>query len=394
MSEDSPFYKILKKKFPDLLELIKKRNYIILEPKKAVHDIMLNKNFYSNHICYKNPFNESLYINLNGKVLKYEHPKLKTYLGWSKEMILNIIESTKKDDIQIHQIDNICDESSYEITKAKTTVTDKNQLQKKNNLNEYIKYNEVLLKTNQNYKDIFGKITRFINEMKNNYMFMKGFEDSYIQIFNEKKKKLIKEFLEVLRGPNDNYRTSYNIISELLDSLIFSDLYKFIFKDCLVNFYGEEEKKIKQFLEKNPSKYDWDDLETNEIYHKCKFQSAIQYLKNISSKKTIFEKMAVINEVNNLITAETKNIYESQGKKNFILNGKDLVDFWIYIIAHCDTENILAEAQFLNLFGIIWYQNTYYLANNFFDAAKRIKDEILKNDNILSQYIEPNQITL
>ena len=81
-------------------------------------------------------------------------------------------------------------------------------------------------------------------------------------------------------------------------------------------------------------------------------------------------------------------------KKNFILDGNDLLQFWVYVIAHCDTENILAEAQFVSLFGATGYNSTDYIAINFASAAKGIKDEILKNDNILSQYVEPNKIIL
>ena len=104
--------------------------------------------------------------------------------------------------------------------------------------------------------------------------------------------------------------------------------------------------------------------------------------------------MEVLNDVNNLIIDEAKNIYESQKKKNFILDGNDILQFWIYVIAHCDTPNILAEAQFVSLFGATGYNSQDYIAINFASAAKGIKDEILKNDNILSQYVEPNIINL
>jgi hypothetical protein len=106
------------------------------------------------------------------------------------------------------------------------------------------------------------------------------------------------------------------------------------------------------------------------------------------------KKKEVLNDVNNLIIEEAKNIYESQQKKNFILDGNDLLQFWIYVIAHCNTPNILAEAQFMSLFGNIGYGSQDYIAINFASAARGIKDEILKNDNILSQYVEPNKINL
>ena len=394
MTEDATFFGKLKKVFPDLLDLIKKNNYVILEPKRRlILEAVLTKNFYYNHIFYKSPYDESLYINLNGRVLKYEHPKFKSYLGWSKEMILTIKESTKmfEENIQCFQLDNVCDDINY--TESKST-TNKNQLQKKSNMAEYVKYNQTLLKSNENYAKNYDRFKKFIKEMKNNYMFMKGYEDKYSAIFNERKYKLIKKYTELLKSTNDEYNVSYNITSELMDSIIFNEMYQFLFVDCLVKFYSEEEKKIRKELKDSPSRYDWDSMKVSEVYYKCKFQTAIQYLKNISSKKTIFEKMEVLNDVNNLIIDEAKNIYESQKKKNFILDGNDILQFWIYVIAHCDTPNILAEAQFVSLFGATGYNSQDYIAINFASAAKGIKDEILKNDNILSQYVEPNIINL
>ena len=394
MTEETTYFGKLKKNFPELLELIQQKGYVILEPKKKlIYEAMLTKNFYKNHIFYKSPYDESLYINLNGKVLKYEHPKFTSYLGWKKEMTLTIKDSTKMfNDIQCFQLDNVCDDINY--TESKSS-SNKNQLQKKKTREEYVKYNDQLLKENQNYQNNFNtRFKKFIKEMKNNYIFMKGYEENYSKIFNERKYKLIKRFTELLRNQKDEYNTSYNITSELVDSLVSNNLYKYLFNDCLVNFDSEEEKKIRKALEDSASKYDWDGLKVNEIFHKCKFNLAIETLKKISSKKTIFEKKEVLNDVNNLIIEEAKNIYESQQKKNFILDGNDLLQFWIYVIAHCNTPNILAEAQFMSLFGNIGYGSQDYIAINFASAARGIKDEILKNDNILSQYVEPNKINL
>ena len=392
MSEDSLFFGKLKKD-KQLLELIQNNQYIILEPKKSLLiENMLTRSFYFNHIFYKSAYDENLYINLNGKVLKYEHPKFKSYLGWKKEMILTIKESNKMlNDIQCFQLDNVCDDINY--TESKIT-TNKTILQKKNNMKEYIEYSKTLVNNNDSYTKALERLKKFTKEMKNNYMFMKGYEENYSKIFKDRKFKIIRRFLEALKSQKDEYNTSYNITSELVDSLIFKDMYKFLFEDCLVKFYSEEEKKIKKFLKDSPSKYDWDGMGINEVFYKCKFQTAIQYLKNISSKKTIFEKMAVLIDVNSLIIDEAKNIYESQKKKNFILDGNDLLQFWVYVIAHSDTENILAEAQFVSLFGTTGYNPEDYIAVNFASAAKGIKDEILKNDNILSQYVEPNKINL
>ena len=387
------FLSKLKNNFSDILELIQKNNYIILEPKKRIiSDIMLTKYFYYNHIFYKSPYDESLYINLNGKVLKYEHPKFKTFLGWNKDMILTIKDSTKLfNDIQCFQLDNVCDDILYSETKS---TSNKNQLEKKKTREEYVKYNKELLKENESYNKSFDRFKKFIREMKINYVFMKGFEENYSKTFNNRKMKLTKRFTEILRNPKDEYNTCYNITSELVDSLVFDSLYKYLFEECLVKFYSEEEGKIRKVFKDFPSKYDWDAMNINEVFYKCKFEPAIHYLNNITSKKTIFEKKEVLKEVNNLITEEAKNIYESQQKKNFNLDGNDLLNFWIYVIAHCNTPNILAEAKFMSLFGSFGYSSDDYIAINFASAANGIQDEILKNDKITSQHIEPKKINI
>lgn len=85
MAEDKTFFGRLKSNFTDLVDLIQKNDYVILEPKrKLIDNSNLTRYFYCNHIYYKSPYDDSLYINLNGKVLKYEHPKFRTYLGWKK----------------------------------------------------------------------------------------------------------------------------------------------------------------------------------------------------------------------------------------------------------------------------------------------------------------------
>ena len=393
-SEDTTFFGKLHKSFPDLEKLIQERKYIILEPKKKlIVASALTKNFYYNHIFYISPYDPSLYINLNGKVLKYEHPKFTSYLGWKKEMILTIKDSysSMSSDITCYQLDNVCDEINY--TETKSIIKD-NQLQKKQNMDEYLKYNIELLK-NETYGKAYDRLRKFTKEMKTNYMFMKGYEDNYSRIFNKRCNKIISKFTEVLRSPKDEYNTSFAIASQLVDSLIFNDLYKYLFNQCLVNFNKEDEAKIKNFLKDNPPKDEWDGLKVDEIYNKCRFLSAIQFLDNISNYKTVFEKMEVLTNVNTLISEEAKNIYESHEKGNFIPQGDLLLSFWIYVVAHCKTKNIIAESQFINLFGLNGYNASNYVATTFVTAVDSIKLELLQSEKlILSQYVEPNKISL
>lgn len=394
MSEDTTFFGKLHKTFPELERLIQERKYIILEPKKKlIVPTALTKNFYYNHIFYKSSYDPSLFINLNGKVLKYEHPKFTSYLGWKKEMILTIKDSfnSMSSDITCYQLDNVCDEINY--TETKSIIKD-NQLQKKQNMKEYIDYNNELIK-NESYNKAFLRLKKFTKEMKTNYMFMKGYEESYSSIFNRRSNKLITKFTEVLRNPKDEYNVIFSIASELVDSLIFNDLYQYLFNQCLVKFNEEDEMKIKNILKDSPPKYEWEGLNVEEIYHQCKFLGAIQFLDNISNYKTIFEKMEVLTNVNTLITEEAKNIYESNTKGNFIPQGDLLLAFWTYVVAHCKTQNIIAESQFINFFGLNGYNASNYVATTFITAVDTIKLELLKNEKIiLSQYVEPNKIVL
>ena len=105
--------------------------------------------------------------------------------------------------------------------------------------------------------------------------------------------------------------------------------------------------------------------------------------------------MEVLNNVNTLMTEEAKNIYESNKKGNFSPQGDLLLMFWNYIVAHCQTKNILAEAQFINLFGLTGYNASNYVATTFVTAVTSIKMELIGNDKfILNQYVEPNKISL
>jgi hypothetical protein len=330
---------------------------------------------------------------LNGKVLKYENPKFVTYLGWKKDMVLTIKDSTKVfNGNQCFQLDNVCDEFNYTETK---TLSNKSQLVRKKTFEEYRDYNnKVLLKNNPAYAETFeSRFKKFTKEMKSNYMFMKGYEESFSKIFNSRKEKIVQKFTELLGSGNDDYAANSIIVSELVDTVTFNELYKYLFKECLVKFYAEEEKKIKKFLKENPSKYDWDGMKVDEVFYKCRFEKAIQILDEISLKKTVFEKKQILSEVNKLITEEAKTVFESQKKKKFDMDGNDLLNFWIYVIAHCNTKNILAEAKFVSLFGS-GKNLDEYIVINFASAAQGIKDEILKNENTLSQYIEPNKINL
>ena len=89
----------LKEKFPPIYELLlknqKEKNLIFFAPNKQLYskNYLDDKSFYYNHIFQKSRFDPSLYTNFYGKVLKCVGGKtFKTYLGWSLEMTMNVID--------------------------------------------------------------------------------------------------------------------------------------------------------------------------------------------------------------------------------------------------------------------------------------------------------------
>ena len=98
-----PFFQVLKTKFPELIELITDKGYILIAPAKSVITVNdLTLKFYYNHIYKVSKYDPTLYINLNGKIIKYEGNHFDTFLNWTKELNLEI-----KDVIQFNFGNNI-----------------------------------------------------------------------------------------------------------------------------------------------------------------------------------------------------------------------------------------------------------------------------------------------
>ena len=118
MEDENSFEGKLSHDYPELEKKMEAKKYILLIPKKKLitDSSILTKRFYYNHIYFVDKYNEHLYINLNGKVLKYDHPKFTTYLGWPKDMVLTVLDSyNSSSNVLCYQIDNICDEFHYRV---------------------------------------------------------------------------------------------------------------------------------------------------------------------------------------------------------------------------------------------------------------------------------------
>ena len=107
---------------------------------------------------------------------------------------------------------------------------------------------------------------------------------------------------------------------------------------------------------------------------------------------TIFEKLRVLIDVNALITEEAKNAYESGNRGNFIPQGDLLLSFWIYVVAHCKTKNIIAESKFLSLFGVKGNSEDDYVKTTFISAVDTLLMELLQDKDNFSQHLETNVV--
>ena len=381
----------LNHEYPDLIKKMEEKKYILLIPKKKLitDSSMLTKRLYYNHIYYLDKYNEHLYINLNGKVLKYDHPKLTTYLGWSKNMVLTVLDSyNSSSNILCYEIDNICDEYHYTIGQV---INKDNQLKKFSTQKDYLHYYNNFLTINENYKKTVERLEKFTNEMKYNYILIKGEEENYSKIFRDRTLKLINRIRDNLSNPKDENMIVYDISAELVDSLIFNNIFNFLYGK-INNFYENEEKNMKKILQENISKYDLNALNVDKIYNNCKFLNAIKKLDDINLYSTIFEKVKVLLEVNTLITEEAKNYYESGNKGNFIPQGDLLFSFWMYVVAHSNTKNIITEAKFLSFFGVRKNNEEDYVLTTFISAVDAILKELMDDKTSFSQHIDGSEI--
>jgi hypothetical protein len=389
------FLNVLKNKFSNLYELANQNNFIILIPnKKLINETMLNQNFYNNHIFSICKYDEQMYINLNGKVLKYYHPKFSSFIGWKKEMTFNIKENFRTDNIILYLIDNVCDDNGYSTTYSKDNNNNNintNSLIPKESMSEYLQLSPNIEFNNDDYKKVLIDIKNFVYKMKNSIIFMKNFENEYSKYFNEDSNEILKNIKKGLNGMKGNDENNYlTVCNQLCESLIFNDLYSFIMNN-LINFYSEDEKELKKKLKENPSRFDWSNLNIDEAFKNCKFNKEIETLNLIKTKKTVFEKANLIYLINENMSKEAKIIYEEKTKKNYNPQADTFLTFWMYILTHSSMENIIAESKFLTLFNFVGNMDEKsYLITTFITAVDGIEKEILvKSEKLMTQKVIP-----
>ena len=384
----------LKKNFSELYDLANKNEFVILIPnKRLITENMLNQNFYNNHIYSISKYDEQMYINLNGKVLKFYHPKFTSFIGWKKDMVFNIKENFRSNNIIFYQIDNVCDDNGYNIASSKENSNsniNSNSLIPKESMSEYLKLNTNLEQASDDYKKCIKDLNNFKYKMKKSIIFMKNFENEYSKYFIQGSNDILKNIKKNLKMKGNDENNYITVCNQLCESLIFKDYYNFIMNN-LINFYSEDEKELKKKIKENPTKYDWVNFNIDDAYKTCDFSKEIQDLNLIKDKQTVFEKANIIYLINDNMSKEAKIKYEEKTKKNYNPQADTFLSFWMYILTHSSMENIIAESKFLVLFNFCGSMDEKsYLITTFITAVDAIvKDIIGKSEKFITQKVVP-----
>ncbi|MCQ2821687.1 MAG: hypothetical protein MJ252_30890 [archaeon] len=286
------FLKILQDNYPDLYQMALQKKYKILVPqKRCIIETMLNRNFYDNHIFNVSRFDDSMYVNLNGKVLKLDNQKFTSYLGWKKDMEFSIKDQFVVDqDLSCILIDNVCDDSNYNKTTSSSQSSTKIPLKRFSTMKEYIEYYNTKAFDFNEFKEAYDMLEYKTDFLRNNIIFMRNHEEDYSVYFNTEIRDIQDSFKNALSKIKSNISSLDILVAELVDSLVFDKMYDFIF-NSLIDFHKEEENEIKNKMKEYPGKYDLANQQVDKAYRDCKFEKAVALLKEMSEKKNVFEKL-------------------------------------------------------------------------------------------------------
>ena len=393
--------KSLKEKFPDVYNLLvenqkNKKNLIFFGPNKQLYakDSLGDKSFYYHHIFQKSNFNPTLFTNFYGKVLKLVNGKVfKTYLGWTRDMTINIIEEGyNEDSLFFYQTDGICIEKDAEYSKIKDK--DSLPIERCSNSSEYLSYySKYNIPKYSNLQKGIQSMDSFIFALKNNYLLIKGHEEYYSKIFRKNISKLISAFETIFRNKSE-------VAREYVDSYIFSNIYDLIMNK-LTSFYVNEQKDLKKKLDENIDKFGTRELKIDSSISKCTFSETFYAFENLKHQKTSYEKTNYLIEINNIMIKEAETIYESENEKKFEVQGDVIAGYWMYVLAKYMNENdvnlIYPEYLFFKYFQIGYgYEKNDYIKINFIVATESIQNELqnIDNDNNLEQmpYTKPYKV--
>ena len=371
----------LKEKFPDIYNFLltnqKENNLIFFGPSPRIYaqDSLKDKSFYYNHIFQQSKFDPNLYTSFYGKVLKSTGDKtFVSYIGWSREMTIKVIEeSYNEDGLFYYQTDGICIEVDLSKIAGKHTI----ELKKFNTSNEYLEYYSKF--NTQEYK-LFQKgissIDSFIFYILNNYILIKGYEEQFSKVLNDKINKFISAF-EII------FRTKSPIVIEFIDSYIFSQIYDKIMEK-IDSFYTGEKSLLKEKIEENIGKYGILELKLDISLLKCDFSQTFEKMKNLKKYKNSFEKMKCLKEINDSMLSIAKNEFEKENDKLFDIQGDLIIECWTHILANYinknDAELIYPEYLFFKYLKISkGREENDYISNSFICAMDIIQKELLNS---------------
>lgn len=384
---DSLFLKILNDKFKSLKDFIIQKKMKLFIPSSAyVLEGHFVEHFYNNHIYYQSPFDDSIYINLNGKTLKNSGNTFTSAFGWQNSFSFSIKDTlTTSSGINCITIDGVCYEEDKPSKKASTTLVAKDEKYKQYlTKEEYIKNYKPLFDNEdiESQFKIYDQILSIIFKYRNNYVLMKGYEDYYGSLFVGDVIPLFEIMGNELRKLNMDENVIDVVKYELIDSLIFEKLYDFIFHN-LQMFYEKEEIEVKRKMQQSSTRK-FEFVKENEPYRECKFKEPIEKLKELKTKKSLFEKVNLIIQVNNDIGVEAKEVYEKETKKKYNPHGDLLIALWSNVIEKAEVENLLAEISFLknfNFYAMKTYGEESYLVTTFITAVTSVYNEYMGDYN-------------
>ena len=388
--------KSLKEKFPDLYLLLKNQNNLrFFAPNKLLYakDSLNDKSFYYNHIFKKSEFDSDLLTNFNGKVLKkIKNNTYKTYLGWTYDKTITIIEELMNSDgINFSQTDSVCTDENQEVLKY----SDKQSipLKKCETAKEYINYYSQY--QNEEYNDFkrgMESMKSFLFYILNNCTLLKGYEENFAEILKGHIKKFISGF-EII------FKDKSSIACELVDSYIFSQIYDKIMEK-FDNFYSEEQKELKNKVIENISKYDISQfmIEKTIISLNINFDEAFDKIKKLKKYKTFFEKEKCLNKINESLINEVTTKYEKVTDEKLDIQGDILINCWTLFIANFikkyEIKFIYRDYLFLKFFEIGEAKDKNgYIITNFIIAIETLKKELLiQNDRPKVELLKVNSL--
>ena len=388
--------KSLKEKFPDLYLLLKNQNDLrFFAPNKLLYakDSLNDKSFYYNHIFKKSEFDSDLLTNFNGKVLKkIKNNTYKTYLGWTYDKTITIIEELMNSDgINFSQTDSVCTDENQEVLKY----SDRQSipLKKCETAKEYINYYSQY--QNEEYNDFkrgIESMKSFLFYILNNCTLLKGYEENFAEILKGHIKKFISGF-EII------FKDKSSIACELVDSYIFSQIYDKIMEK-FDNFYSEEQKELKNKVIENISKYDISQfmIEKTIISLNINFDEAFDKIKKLKKYKTFFEKEKCLNKINESLINEVTTKYEKVTDEKLDIQGEILIYCWTLFIANFikkyEIKFIYRDYLFLKFFEIGEAKDKNgYITTNFIIAIETLKKELLiQNDRPKVELLKVNSL--